>query len=300
MESIATPVKVNTTVTPSSKKPRIPWSMRMIRKMFPVLETVAPRYARSLFVRMFFSPWKFAIPEAEQTILQRSDTFILDVEGKAVQVYRWGKGPVIVLVHGWAGRAGQFRSFIEHFAANGYQVIAFDAPAHGRSSGKQTNIVEFKDAILALEKRVETIHAVIAHSIGGAASLFALAEGLNTATLITLATPADADEILREFGARVQASAKAVQHLRDYIYHTFSRPFEELTAIHFAKQIQSPMRWLVVHDMHDKEIAVRNATLITAAYPQATLKITEGLGHVRILRDEATIQMCLEFVEQSR
>jgi len=292
--------KTATTLLSPSRKPRLPWNLLVMQRMFPVLEAIAPRYARSFFTKRFFTPWKFAIPEAEQNVLQRAETYTVQAGHLSVQVYTWGRGPAIVLVHGWAGRAGQFRSFIEYFTANGYQVIAFDAPAHGNSPGKRTNIVEFKDAIHALHAHVKKIEAIIAHSIGGAATVFALAEGLPVNTLVTIATPADAEEILHEYAVRLHASAKAIGHLRNYIYRTFNRPFHELTAAYFATRLNPATRWLILHDEHDKEISIRNATLLSNAYPHATLKITAGLGHVRILRDEATLQTCMEFIAVTR
>jgi pimeloyl-ACP methyl ester carboxylesterase len=57
-----------------------------------------------------------------------------DVE--EIAVYHWGKGGRrILLVHGWGGKAAQFFSFVGPLLDAGFEVIAFDAPAHGASSG---------------------------------------------------------------------------------------------------------------------------------------------------------------------
>jgi pimeloyl-ACP methyl ester carboxylesterase len=57
-----------------------------------------------------------------------------DVE--EVAVYRWGKADRrILLVHGWGGKAAQFFSFVGPLLESGFEVIGFDAPAHGLSSG---------------------------------------------------------------------------------------------------------------------------------------------------------------------
>jgi pimeloyl-ACP methyl ester carboxylesterase len=297
MESIAEEVTMEKPVaTAKKKKPRIPMAMRFIRWIFPKLESIAPRYAHSLFIKMFFAPPRYPIPVAEKEILQRAETFLLNVDTHTIQVYTWGNGPAIVLVHGWAGRASQFRSIIEGFSKNGYQVIAFDAPAHGRSSGRKTNIFEFRNTILALERKVGNVHAILAHSIGGTATMFALTEGLQTTTVVTIATPSIGDEIIHEFAARLNGSRQAEQKLKAFIQQSFNRSFDELTAAHFAQQLKTTIDWLIVHDEHDKEASLKNAWMLQQAYPKATLKITSGLGHVRILRDQEVVEACLDFI----
>ena len=63
---------------------------------------------------------------------------------KIVCLYQWsGNGPKIMLMHGWSGRASNFFKIIEKLIIEDYDVYAFDAPAHGESSGVTTNIPEF-------------------------------------------------------------------------------------------------------------------------------------------------------------
>ncbi len=46
---------------------------------------------------------------------------------------------------------------------------------------------------------------------------------------------------------------------------------------------------LIIHDTEDKEVHHRDGTLLAAAWPHAEFMSTTGLGHRRILRDEAVI-----------
>lgn len=279
------------------KKFHVPIAIRFTQWMLPRLEMIAPGYAHNWFVKMFFSPPKYTIPLAEREVLQQAKRSQLTIGAIPIEVYTWGSGPAILLVHGWAGRASQFRSFVPYLIDRGYQVVAFDAPAHGHSKGKRTNIFQFRDAILQLENRVGGFQAIVAHSIGGAAAIFALAEGIKTQTVITIATPSIGDEIIHEFALRINGSVKAEEKLKAYIRQTFQRPFDELMASHFAKQLDQTIDWLIIHDEHDKEAHVRNAQQLYEAYPRATVKITSALGHTRILRDEGVITTCLKFIE---
>ena len=102
----------------------------------------------------------------KRTIVQE-----VEINGKKVALYQWGEQgkPLVLLVHGWSGRSGQFYKFIPELLVNDYHVIAFDAPAHGRSKGRRTNILEFVEVIQYISEKFGPIYSGIGHSIGGAA-----------------------------------------------------------------------------------------------------------------------------------
>lgn len=281
----------------STRKPNIPLVLRLIQWTFPKVERLAPRYAHAWLAKLFFSPPRYPMPVAEKEMIRQAERFTVMAAGVTVECYTWGEGPVILLVHGWAGRAGQFRSFVPHLVGAGYKVVAFDAPAHGLSKGSATSIIDFKDAILNIAKKVHSIDAVIAHSLGGGASLFALNEGLPVKTLITIATPTNGDEILQEFTARLRASRGAIAPLKQHIERTFNRPFGEFMSTYFIQHLPSTINLLILHDEHDREASIKNAEQLLSAYPSARLIKTTGLGHVRILRDEKVIGECLRFIK---
>lgn len=270
--------------------------LRLIQWTFPKVEALAPRFAYRWFEQLFFSPPRYPIPNHEQDVLKHARLFEVQAGNQTVACYSWGSGPVVLLVHGWAGRASQFKSFIEYFTAAGYTTVAFDAPAHGRTPGKTTNLFEFKEAIFEIEKAVGNISAIVAHSFGGGASLFAMSEGLKTRTLITIATPVLADDIIDEFAARLNASSKAKANLKQVVLEKYNRSFDEFMSTHFITRLKEEINLLVLHDEHDKEVPLRNAARLTEAYPRALFHKTRGLGHVRILRDATVIEMCRNFI----
>ena len=86
----------------------------------------------------------------------------------------------MLLVHGWNGRATQLYRFITPLQQQGYRVLGFDAPAHGHSSGNHTNLAEVSNVILEISRIYGGFHCIVAHSIGGLASLMATIEGAVT------------------------------------------------------------------------------------------------------------------------
>lgn len=281
---------------PKSKKPNIPLGLRLIQWAFPRVEKIAPRVARQWFIKLFFSPPRFPIPAAEMKFIQEAQRFKVTIWEREVSCYRWGTGPIVFFVHGWAGRASQFKTFIPYFTNAGYQVIAFDAPAHGLTSGTETTIIDFKNTMLALEKIHGKPHAVVAHSLGGAASLFAITEGMCIDRLVTISTPTTGSQIIQEFSARLGASSTTSEALKKYIENRLHKPFDKFMAAHFVQQINPGLRWLIIHDEDDKEAPVDNARLLKHHYASSEIYITRGLGHVRILKDEEVIQKSLSFL----
>jgi pimeloyl-ACP methyl ester carboxylesterase len=280
-------------------KVKLPLLLRLIRWSFPKLEFIAPSLSYRWFARLFFSPIRYPIPAHELEIINSSERFTVTIDKHLIECYCWGEGPVILFVHGWAGRASQFRGFIESFSQNGYKIISFDAPAHGLTKGSKTSIIDFKNIILELEKKFGSIEGIIAHSLGGNASLFALSEGLKTQKLITISTPTYPEEILIEFASRINASSKSIESFKIEVVKTFNRPFNHFMTDYFASLLPTPIDWLIIHDDQDKEVAFKNAERLQEVYPSARVLKTSGLGHVRILRDEKIIEFCLNFITGS-
>jgi len=169
------------------KKSKLPWSIKVIRWAYPKLEAIVPKIAQSFAVGLFFRPLRYPIPEKERRAVKFSQPFSIDVNGIEVQAYRWGSGDrVVLLVHGWAGRATQMRRFIKPLINSGYKVVGFDAPAHGNSGGKTATFVEFENTMRKLYALEGEPDAIIAHSYGGTAVLYSAMNGLPVKKLINL------------------------------------------------------------------------------------------------------------------
>lgn len=56
-------------------------------------------------------------------------------------------GPVVLLVHGWGGHAGQMLALASALEAHGLQAVLLDMPAHGRSRGAVSNLPQFARAL---------------------------------------------------------------------------------------------------------------------------------------------------------
>ena len=106
-------------------------TLTTLRTANRVLGTIAPAFTAGLARRLMMRPtvnqpraWELPARDTAEKI-----TFRFGLGG-----YRWGtSGPTVLMMHGWQGRPTQFACFVEPLLASGRQVIALEAPAHGRS-----------------------------------------------------------------------------------------------------------------------------------------------------------------------
>ncbi|HMP99985.1 MAG TPA: alpha/beta hydrolase [Cyclobacteriaceae bacterium] len=281
----------------SKKKDQTPPILKLLQWGFPKLEFVFPYLAHRLFLQLFFTPINYNRPEKEGKAESFSQTFNLNINGKQVHGYRWGtEGKVVMCIHGWAGRGTQFRRFVKPLLKAGYQVIAFDGPAHGKSQGKRTNILEFEEVLKALVEKFGAPEAVIAHSFGGGVGLFAAMNGLPIKTLINIASPTIGEKIVDTYIKAIGASDKTRAFFEKEVIKRYGKPFYEYTALHFITQLKNDINLLLVHDEDDKEVSIDHPLALIEKYPQAQLYRTSGLGHTRILKDDVVIKKCVDFI----
>lgn len=269
--------------------------MITFRKLFPVVEKVLPPLANRWAFNLFFKPIRFTWPKREMPVMESAVKFRLNAGNLQVQCYSWGQGPVVLFVHGWSGRGTQFFKFVEPFVERGFKVVAFDGPAHGASSGKRTNIIEFEQVLKALKEYYGDICGVITHSFGGAATIFAMSQGLPVENLINIASPTNGDKIIEEFLKKINGSAKVGASFDNLVQKKYGRPFSSFSSEVLAEQLP-PFNLLLIHDKNDKEVSIDQAETLKALIPGAEIMVTSLLGHTRILRNEAVIDKSLSFI----
>jgi pimeloyl-ACP methyl ester carboxylesterase len=282
------------------KKDNTPFLLKVVRWVFPRLEKYAPFLANRYFIRIFFTPLKYKVPEKDRQTQEQAKKFTLIMDRKKIQCYSWGSGPVVLVVHGWAGRASQFRKIIQAFVDAGYKVVGFDGPAHGNSEGTSTNILEFEKTLIALYDIVGIPEGIIAHSFGGSAVMFSAMNGLEVKKLINIASPTIGDEIIDTYLRTINGSWRTGNFFKQYILRTQGRPFDEFTTLHFVKHLKKPVDLLLVHDEDDRDVNIGQAHALLKAYPHARLFQTKGLGHTRILKDQDVIEQCVTFIREIR
>lgn len=281
------------------RKARVPFLLRVVRFLFPILETYCQPLATRLFAWCFFVPLRYRIPLVENKIFQEAEKFTELFQGKKIQFYSWGQGPVVWVMHGWSGRTTQFRVFIKALTDAGFRVAGFDAPAHGRSGGKATNVLEFSQLLFRLAELHGLPQGVVTHSFGGMAMLYAIKNGLKVNRIVNLAAPAIGQELINTFLEAVHASPKTGEAFQHFMVKRFGQPFDHYTILHFIKEIKG-LDMLMFYDESDKEVPIVHAHALKAAFPAAEFIRTTDLSHNALLYDEDVVRRGVAFINKKQ
>ena len=255
---------------------------------------LSPALGGRLALRVFFrtSP-RMAVRASEAATHESARQERLRVNGKPVVAYRWGaeQAPTVLLLHGWGGRAAQFSPLVRELVAEGLAVVAFDAPAHGASGWRRTDIRDWLEAIRRLEPRRGFV-AVIGHSFGGLAALTAVRAGLRTGAVAVVASAASPATFRRVFADGVGLDAATRKRFDARFRARLGVDAEAETRRYdaVADPLPESVRLLVVHDGRDRTMPDADALRLHAAHgDRSTLLRTEGLGHARILGDDRVL-----------
>lgn len=264
--------------------------------IFPLLEKYSPAIAKRLLVEIFFTPARYKFPEKELACIDTAEKKNILFKGRKVVVYQWGTGKPVLIVHGWMGRATQFRKFIKIFNDAGYSIVGFDAPAHGRSEGFKSHLMYFVKVIELLSEEY-SFEGIIGHSLGGVAGLHVVHRGTKIPKLVMIGSPAIADDIIGAFLQRLNGSWLSGNYFKEYIQRKYHQPFEYYTASYVIQQINDqPL--LLIYDEDDMEVRIKQGNHLKDLYPSASIIKTKGLGHTRILKNSGVINSCLNFIEE--
>ncbi len=257
---------------------------------------IAPDLAGAWAERLFLTPPRPRFPESAIFDLIDARQSFIEHRGRTIATWRWGahERPAVLLAHGWGGSAAQLRRFVFPLAAAGFRVIAFDQPAHGLSGGTLTALPDFADVLREVASHHGGVHAVIAHSLGGAATAVAIARGLAIERAVLIAPPADLAAFSRRF-ARWHWIPEAVRlAMQAAIEERFGVRWADLEISSLAGQLSAAA--LVIHDRADKVVPTAQGERFARHWPGARLLLTEGLGHNRILQDNDVASAAAAFL----
>jgi pimeloyl-ACP methyl ester carboxylesterase len=246
-------------------------------------------------MKEFLTPVKKPLSDSEQALLEQATSCLIPFGSININAFRWGTGSTILLVHGWGGYGLQLGSFIKPLLDAGYQVLAFDAPAHGNTAGVQTSGIEMAQAIATVAQHQGSVEGIIAHSFGATSTTLALSEGMNVHKVVYVGAMCWLSNNATVFAKRARLSTQTEVAFRRLFEAQFGPDIWQRFAVdRAAKKLSIPL--LLFHDRSDREVPFEESSAIAQAWPGARLIETSGLGHKRILRNESVIQQTVDFM----
>lgn len=279
---------------PSLKIPKI------VQYVAKTVYFFSDKAALLLASKLFRTPFTFATPKREIAMEEASQKKTLHVASikKDIHILSYGySDKKILLVHGWAGRSTQLFMIANKLLEKGFMVIAFDAPSHGKSTGKTTNLIEYVVTINAIHKEFGPFEAAVGHSFGAMAIMNAQANNELFKCLVTVGSGDKVADILINFSNNLGLDAKFGNKLNNYFEKKNNVKFKDYAVNEVAKKIKTSV--FVIHDAIDGDVHVSCAINIRQNLEKGKLLITNGFGHTKILREKSITLKIVDFIKQN-
>ncbi|MFX0555264.1 alpha/beta fold hydrolase [Maribacter sp. CXY002] len=196
-----------------------------------------------------------------------------------IQTYTWqGEKETVLLVHGWESNTWRWHKLIEKLTEANFNIIAFDAPAHGYSSGNHLYVPLYAEALDFMLKTYRPNH-VIGHSVGGMTILYNEYRNPNSdiEKIVTIGSPSEFHEIMSHYQNLLGFNNKVLTALDDYIKKRFDFTIREFSTSHYAKT--NTKKGLLFHDKLDPITPYHASEQVHSNWNASEFISTEGLGH---------------------
>jgi pimeloyl-ACP methyl ester carboxylesterase len=268
------------------------------RAKLNIFSKLSKRKAAEKAFELFCTP--FATEKKKlPAVFEKAEKLHLKFEDYQLVGYRWNHPQTkkALILHGFSSTIKKFDHFVMPLVKKGYEVIAFDAPAHGESSGSTINGFQYRDMITAVYDKYGPIHSFIAHSFGGLAlSLFMEEQKYQEHKKMVLIAPAtETLTAMDTFAAFLKIDDDVKEEMGRIIYERSGRQPNEISIQHAAKKIKAAVLW--IHDKDDDVTPWTDAEKIQRdGHANFQFLITEGLGHRRIYRDNKVKKAVIDFL----
>lgn len=228
---------------------------------------------------LFCSPRKGKVLEHQKEYLDRAKSDIIQVDDLALQTYHWkGNNETILLLHGWESNVFRWRNLIEFLQKENYNIIAFDAPAHGNSSGTILNVPLYTTCANKIIANYNPQY-IIGHSIGGMTTLYNQYKNpRNTIEkIVSLGAPSELSEIIGHYQNLLRFNDNVKESLNLYFKQNFNFMIDDFSISKFSRSIAP--QGLIIHDEYDLIAPFSASVQIHQNWKNSTLVKTQGLGH---------------------
>jgi pimeloyl-ACP methyl ester carboxylesterase len=284
--------------------------MPAVRTAFSAASLIAPGFTADIALRLFstpgvaggLSPEQKRLADAAEQRLATSEMIRLEHAAGQIQAYRFkagsrnSHGGAIVLVHGWTGSALYMLGFVDPLNALGFDVVCFDLPAHGRSTGRRTNLRECANALRLVVAAVPDVYGIVAHSFGGPVTALAL-DGVkhpDIRRIALLAVPDAAADMIQVFGGALGLHSEAQTCLETEFASLCACPMGEFTGTKFFSRINIPL--LVLHGRSDQDVPFKHGSAYRTL-PNCRFVALDSIGHRDILSSAKAIRRVSKFME---
>ena len=268
------------------------------RTKINLLRLVNHRKAAEETFRIFCTPMLKSKVKVNHFV--EAEPLAFSLNGQTVKGYRVNhpRPNKILLLHGFSSSCHNFHKYVGPLVEKNYEVLAFDAPAHGSSEGTIVNAIGYSEMIRKVNELYGHINGYVAHSFGGIALCLAL-ETMPHDSKIKVVLIAPATETTTAINGAFAMLGLKNELLRktidDIVFETSGKQTEWFSVRRALNHIKASVLWF--HDEDDDITPLEDALKVKGDNHQhVKFVITKELGHRRIYRDEAVIDGVVKFL----
>lgn len=273
-------------------------ALKYFRTKFKLLSAISKKRAAQKAFDLFCTPMtrnKKNLPPVFSNAEQLSFTF----EGIRIQGYRWNhpSQKKLLILHGFESSVINFDWYVPPLIKKGYEILAFDAPANGRSGGKKINVLLYKQFIQHIVKQYGPVNSFFSHSLGGLALAIYLEEVKQTNNMkaVMIAPATETVTAINEYFAFLKLDEALRVEFDNVIKEIGGHPAEWYSISRAIKNIDASLLWL--HDEDDKTTPYADARKVKDKnHANVNFVTTKGLGHSRIYRDKEVRKQVVDFL----
>lgn len=269
-----------------------------IRTKFKLLAGLSKKKAALAAFKLFCTPPSRHIKKIPR-VFESGEPLQFELNGITVKGWRFNHPAErkVLLLHGFESSVVNFDRYIRPLERKGYEVLAFDAPAHGRSGGNSINAPLYKKMIQKIHQLYGPVQSYLAHSFGGLAVALALEEISHTADfrLVLIAPATETTTAIDSFFRFLRLDPALRPEFDKIIIQKGGVSPAWYSVKRAMKHIQARVCWF--HDEEDEVTPLEDVRAVQAEnFPQVNYVITKGLGHRRIYRDNKVLKAAIDFL----
>ncbi|MES2937314.1 MAG: alpha/beta fold hydrolase [Pseudomonadota bacterium] len=268
-----------------------------------VLSAVAPGVAARVVKSVFITaPRIRPMRPEEQALFARAERGTVAFRNYRIPTWSWGApdAPRVLLSHGWGVAPAFFGPLIEKLVAQGWRVTTYLGPGHAEGDPRKTTGFTLVHALRAVVDALGPFDALVGHSLGAGMLIMGSKIGIAAERLVLISPVTDLVDHTDRFAAAMGMPVPVAERMRRLIYEEYNADFSPLGRYWndlFETRVEAPT--LLVHDENDELMGVSQSEYIVQRWPNARLVRTQGLGHVKILRNPAVVAGIAQFLDGS-
>lgn len=268
------------------------------RAYFYFLALVSPEKAARQALIVFCTPRR-KYRHTPSTLAKEAESLSFKMDNLNIRGHRWNHPShlKVLIIHGFGSAAANFEGYVLPLVNKGYEVVAFDAPGHGKSDGSELYLPVYVQMLQHIVSKYGPFNSYIAHSFGGLAITHLLETIVHDeqTKLVLIAPATETTSAINHFFQLIPLPKKARTAFNRLITEKTGSSPDFLSIQRSVRHIRARLLWL--HDRLDDITPYSDAEkVMNDHHPNIQFIVSSGLGHRKIYRNKESLDHILHFL----